>query len=117
MSRPSTPDPLDLLPLKPVDLLVLITLARGERHGYGIVTDIADETDGRIRLVPGNLYAVLQRLEGQGLLAESDRRPAPDLDDRRRRYYGITSFGRRVLAAEVERLRGVVGAAEALDLT
>ena len=81
-----------------------------------IVQSIADQTDGQIQLVPGNLYSVIQRLEGRGLLAETDKRPAPDLDDRRRRYYSITPFGRRVLQAEAERLRGVVGMAEALDL-
>lgn len=104
------------LPLKPVDCLVLMSLAHGERHGYGIVTDIAERTDGATRLVPGNLYAVLQRLEADGLLAETDKRPAADLDDRRRRYYEITPLGRRVLAAEAARLRQVVGMAEALDL-
>jgi DNA-binding PadR family transcriptional regulator len=104
------------LPLKPVDLMVLLTLSGGERHGYGIVTDIADETEGRIRLVPGNLYSVLQRLESVGLLVETDRRPAPDLDDRRRRYYAITTLGRRVLSAEAERLRGLVSVAESMGL-
>lgn len=104
------------LPMKPVDFLVLLTLSQGERHGYGIVQDIAQRTEGRIRLVPGNLYSVLQRLESRGLLAETDRRPAPDLDDRRRRYYVITPLGGRVLAAEARRLRGLVGMAEALDL-
>ena len=108
--------PEELLPLRPVDLLVLMTLARGERHGYGIVADIAGETGGRIQLVPGNLYAVLQRLQGDGVLDETDRRPAPDLDDRRRRYYAITPFGRSVLAAEATRLQGVVNAARALEL-
>ena len=103
-------------PLKPVDFLVLMTLAREERHGYGIVTDIAEQTDGRIRLVPGNLYSVLQRLESRGLLGESHRRPAPDLEDQRRRYYAITPLGRRVLSAEAERLRGLVGVAESMDL-
>jgi DNA-binding PadR family transcriptional regulator len=111
-----TDDPEALLPMRPVDFLVLMTLARGERHGYGIVADIAEQTDGSIRLVPGNLYAVLQRLESQGLLAETDRRPAPDLDDRRRRYYAITAFGTRVLSAEAERLKSLVGMAEALEL-
>jgi DNA-binding PadR family transcriptional regulator len=106
----------DLLPVKPVDLLVLLTLVGGERHGYGIVADIAEQTRDRVRLVPGNLYAVLQRLAAQGLIEESDRRPAPDLDDRRRRYYAITAFGRSVAQAEVERLRGVVDMAQALDL-
>lgn len=116
MSDTDHRDPQDLLPLKPVDLLVLMTLASGERHGYGIVTDIAEQTDGQIRLVPGNLYAVLQRLGNQGVLEETEKRPAPDLDDRRRRYYAITGFGRRVLSAEAERLRGLVGIAEAMDL-
>ena len=112
-----TPNEVDThLPLKPVDFLVLMTLARQERHGYGIVSDIAEQTEDRIRLVPGNLYTLLQRLEGQGLLAETDRRPAEDLDDRRRRYYAITPLGRGVLTAEAERLRGLVGVAEAMDL-
>ena len=105
-----------LLPLKPVDFMVLLTLADQELHGYGIVADIARRTEGKIRLVPGNLYAVLQRLRGKGLLDETDRRPAPDLDDHRRRYYAVTSLGRRVLTAEAERLRGLVGMAEAMDV-
>ncbi len=104
------------LPLKPVDFLVLMTLAREERHGYGIVTDIAEQTNGRIRLVPGNLYSVLQRLQNCGFLAESHRRPAPDLEDQRRRYYAISTLGRRVLSAEAERLRGLVGVAESMGL-
>ena len=106
----------DHLPLKPVDFMVLMTLAARELHGYGIVAEIAERTESRIRLVPGNLYAVLQRLRSRGLLDETDRRPAPDLDDERRRYYAITAFGRLVLAAEAERLRGLVGMAEAMEL-
>ena len=105
-----------LLPLKPVDFLVLMTLARKERHGYGIVADIVEQTEGRIRLVPGNLYAVLQRLESKKLLEETDRRPASDRDDRRRRYYAITMFGLSVVRAEARRLKGLVGTAEAMEL-
>lgn len=116
MTDREAPDPESLLPLKPVDLLVLMTLVRGERHGYGIVTDVAEQTGGRIRLVPGNLYAVLTRLRAARLIDESDRRPAPDLDDRRRRYYAITPFGRQVVSAEAARLRGLVRAAEAMEL-
>ena len=104
------------IPLKPVDFLVLMTLAREERHGYGIVTDIAEQTEGKIRLVPGNLYSVLQRLESCKLLGESHRRPAPDLEDQRRRYYAISALGRRVLSAEAERLRGLVSVAESMEL-
>jgi len=106
----------DHLPVKPVDFLVLMTLARGERHGYGIVTDISEHTDGRIRLVPGNLYSVLQRLENRGLLGETQLRSAPDLRNQRRRYYAITPLGRRVLSSEAERLRGLVAVAESMDL-
>ncbi len=106
----------DLIPLKPVDLMVLMALVRQERHGYGIVADIEEQTEGRIRLVPGNLYAVLQRLERDGLVTETEKRPAPDLDDQRRRYYAITGLGRTVVAAEAARLRSVVGMAEAMKL-
>lgn len=94
--------------LKPVDFLVLLVLSDGERHGYGIVQDVARDTGGRIRLVPGNLYGVLRRLLEDGLVRESSRRPAPDLDDRRRRYYAITNSGRRALAEEAEHLRHLV---------
>ncbi len=111
-----SPSVQDLLPLKPVDFMVLLTLAAQEMHGYGLVAEIAERTEGKIRLVPGNLYAVLQRLRGRGLLDETDRRPAPDLDDQRRRYYAITALGRQVVAAEAERLRGLVGMAEAMEL-
>lgn len=104
------------LPLKPVDFLVLMTLTRGDLHGYGIVMDIAERTDGRIELVPGNLYSVLHRLGEAGLIEESDRRPAPDLDDRRRRYYRLTALGRAVTSAEAARLRVLVGEAESLEL-
>ena len=117
MTRETQPQSIeDQLPLKPVDFMVLMTLAGRELHGYGIVADIAERTESKIRLVPGNLYAVLQRLRSRGLLDETDRRPAPDLDDQRRRYYAITAFGRRVLTAEAERLRGLVSMAEAMEL-
>ncbi len=102
--------------LKRIEFLVLLVLADGESHGYRIVQDIERRTDGRVRLLPGNLYAVLRRLNGEGLLTESSRRPAPELDDRRRRYYQITAFGRRALAAEAELMRSLVQAAAARDL-
>jgi DNA-binding PadR family transcriptional regulator len=116
MTTPATRSPDEFLPVKPVDLMVLMTLARGERHGYGIVSDIAEQTDGRIQLVPGNLYAVIRRLVADGLIEEARKRPAPDLDDRRRRYYVITGIGRRVVAAEARRLKGLIGLAESMDL-
>ena len=111
-----TPSPEDFLPLKPVDLMVLLTLADKELHGYGIVAEISKQTEGRMRLVPGNLYAVLQRLQARGLLDEADRRPVLEGDDQRRRYYAITPLGRSVVSAEAERLRRLVGMAEAMEL-
>jgi DNA-binding PadR family transcriptional regulator len=98
-----------MLPLKPVDFLVLLVLERGERHGYGIVQDVEAETGGAVRLVPGNLYAVLHRLMEVGLLEEAPRRPA---EDERRRNYRLTGRGRRVLSAEAERMRDLVRLAE-----
>ena len=105
-----------ILPLKPIDFLVLMVLDDNERHGYGIVQDIAAHTGGKIRLVPGNLYSVLRRLMNLQVIDETPHRPAPDLDDERRRYYGITAFGRRVLTAEAERMRELVTVAESRNI-
>ena len=102
----------DFLPLKPIDYLVLLALLRKDRHGYGIVQDIAAESGGRIRLVPGNLYTVLRRLLGDRLIAESSRLPVPSQEDVRRRYYSLTDMGIRVLRAESERLRSLVAVVE-----
>jgi len=101
-------DPRTFLPLKPVDLQLLLALADEELHGYGLVQTIADRTDGLVTLEPGNLYRVIKRLLADGLVAESERRPAPDTEDERRRYYRLTALGGRVLAAEVRRLEALV---------
>lgn len=102
------PNPRQFLPLKPVELQLLLALAEGERHGYGLVQAIADRTDGLIALEPGNLYRVIKRLLEDGLVAESDRRAVPELGDERRRYYRLTALGGRVLAEEVRRLEALV---------
>lgn len=102
-----------LLPLKPQDFHILFVLLDGERHGYGMVKEIDRQTDGQVRLEAGNLYRSVRRLIKQGLIAESDRRPAPESDDERRRYYSVTEFGRQVVTAETDRMRSVVAAAEA----
>jgi len=104
------------LPLKRIEFLILLVLADGERHGYGLVQEIAERSAGSVRPLPGNLYAVLQRLMDEGLLLEAPHRPAPDLDDRRRRYYAVTDFGRRVLAADAELMRSLVNAVAEHDL-
>ena len=104
--------PQDLLPLRPVDFLVLLMLAPRERHGYGIRHDVLEHTGGRIELEAGSLYRTIRRLRAEGLLEESARRPAADLDDERRRYYRLTPLGRRVVAAEAARLAKLVRIAE-----
>jgi DNA-binding PadR family transcriptional regulator len=101
------------LPLKPVELLVLTMLSAGERHGYGIRQDIIDHTGGAIALEAGNLYRTIRRLEADAIVEECGHRPDSDSDDERRRYYRLTPFGRRVLAAELERLRTLVRLGEA----
>jgi DNA-binding PadR family transcriptional regulator len=99
-----------------MEFLVLLVLMDGERHGYGIVQDITERTDGMMRPLPGNLYAVLRRLMENGLLTESSRRPAKDMDDERRRYYRITALGQSALAADAERMKGLVQQVEAHEL-
>lgn len=104
--------PSDLLPVKPTEFLVLLMLAEGERHGYRLMQDIAAQTDGRIQLEAGSLYRTIRRMQDDGLVEESSRRPAADLDDERRRYYRLTAFGKRVVTAEAVRLRELVRVAE-----
>jgi len=102
-------DPRDFLPLKPVDLQLLLALSEEERHGYGLVQEIAERTNGLVNLDAGNLYRVIKRLADDGLVAESDHRAAPDLANERRRYYRLTALGGRVLGAELHRLRDLLG--------
>ena len=106
-------DPDRFLPLKPVAFQILLSLADGERHGYGITQDIASRTSARLRIEPGNLYRSLKAMLDDALIEESERRPAPDLDDERRRYYRITALGRKVAAAETARLEMLVAEAKA----
>ena len=83
-------------------------LGEEELHGYGLVQAIADRTDGLVTLEPGNLYRVIKRLLADGLVAESERRVVPELDDERRRYYRLTALGGRVVTAEIRRLQTLV---------
>ena len=114
--KPVQTDPNAFLPLKPVDFLVLMVLLDGDRHGYGLVQEIAERSNGTIKLVPGNFYAVLKRLMESGLLGQSDKRPAGDLENERRRYYAITPLGKQVAKSEALRLKSLVHQAEASHL-
>jgi DNA-binding PadR family transcriptional regulator len=98
----------DLLPLSPAVFHILLSLAEGERHGYALKREIAQRTGGQLKLGAGVLYGTIAKLESQGLIEESDERPDPHLDDERRRYYRITSFGRKVAQAEAARMRALV---------
>jgi len=95
------------IPLKHVDFLVLLVLMDDDLHGYAIVKEIGDRTEGQIRLEPGNLYRYIKRLAQQGLVAEAPAAQDPD-DDERRRYYRVTDLGREVLNLEVSRLRALI---------
>ena len=98
----------DLLPLPEATFLILMAVAEDDRHGYAIIQEVATRTDGMLKLSPGTLYRSIQRMLEQGLIQETAERPAPELDDERRRYYRITSFGRAVAKAEARRLAQLV---------
>ena len=104
--------PESMLPLTPTVFHILLALADGERHGYGIMQEVAARTDGTMRMGPGTLYGSIKRMLADGLIEASDERPDPELDDERRRYYRLTSFGQRVAQAEARRLEQVVRIAQ-----
>ena len=97
-----------LLPLKPKVLHILLAVADGPRHGYNIMHEVAERTEGQVRLWPAALYGLLRDLEKADFIAESSQRPAADEDDERRRYFALTPLGKRVLDAEVRRLEAIV---------
>src|ERR1051326_7386146 len=101
----------ELLPLTPPVFHILLALADEERHGYGIMQDVARQTDDALQLGPCTLYGCLKRMLAAGLVEESDERPDPALGDERRRYYRMTVLGRRVVRAEADRLAAAVTAA------
>ena len=114
MSKPQAPQ--DLLPLTPPVFHILLALAEGERHGYGIMRDVARQTGDRLQLGPGTLYGCLKRMLSARLVEESGERPDPALDDERRRYYRMTDLGRQAARAEAQRLAAAVDAARSRRL-
>ena len=99
-----------LSPLKIQWFHVLLSLAGGEQHGYGIMQEVLQRTSGKVRLWPATLYGSIKQLIEKEMIEESNVRPAPELDDARRRYYRLTALGKRVLDAECERLQELVNA-------
>ena len=98
----------ELLPLTAPVFHILLALADEERHGYGIMQDVARQTEGALQLGPGTLYGCLKRMLAAGLVEESEERHDPEMDDERRRYYRMTQLGRRAARAEAKRLAGAV---------
>ena len=91
---------------------ILLSLVGNEQHGYGIMQEVLERTSGTVRIWPATLYGALQRMIADGLIEESEERPAPELDDARRRYYKLTRLGRTVLELECERLREMLRMAQ-----
>ncbi len=103
-----TDDPERFLPLSPQEFQILLSLADGDRHGYGIMLEVEARTGGAVRLGPGTLYGAIKRMRGPGLIAEAEERVE---GDERRRYYRLTPLGRAVAVAEAARLAALVEAA------
>jgi DNA-binding PadR family transcriptional regulator len=104
----SVVNPQKFIPLKTHWFHILLSLAGGEQHGYGIMQEVLNRTAGKVRLWPATLYGSIKRLIEVELIEESDERPEPELDDARRRYYRLTVLGKHVLDAECERLQELV---------
>lgn len=105
-----------MLPVNPKDLLILLTLAEGPMHGYGILKSAEERSKGSVRLDPANLYRALQRLERDGLVEDGGEGPASESGGAPRRYHRLTTFGRDVLGAEANRLADLTEAARGLGL-
>lgn len=114
MTHSATPD--FPLPLTPAAFHILLALADGEKHGYGIMQEVAAMSDEQIKLGPGTLYGTLKRMLADGWIEESEERPDPDLDDERRRYYRLTTLGNKVVRAEAARLSRLVDTARSKRL-
>lgn len=106
----------DHLPLTPAVFHILLALADRERHGYAIMQEVEETTDGRVPMGAGTLYGSIKRLLRAGLIEESNERPDPAIDDRRRRYYRLSELGRRVAVAEASRLEEAVADARSKKL-
>ncbi len=92
---------------------ILLCLADGEQHGYGIMQEVLERTCGKVRLWPATLYGALRTLLEEGLILECEERPAVEANDARRRYYRLSERGREALSAEIMRLESLLQTARA----
>jgi DNA-binding PadR family transcriptional regulator len=109
-------NPDTLLPLTPAVFHILLALSDKERHGYGIMQEIEQRTDGKVHMGPGTLYGSIKRMLADGLIEASAERSDVALDNERRRYYRLTGFGQRVVRAEAARLAQLVAVAQSKKL-
>ena len=116
MGHPTEADSQEQSPLTPAMFHVLLALVDEEMHGYAILKEVERRTGGKVRLSAGTLYGIIKRLNGEGWIAESSKRPAADLDDERRRYYRLTEQGRSIAVAEARRLEELVAMARNKNL-
>lgn len=98
-------------PLTPAVFHILLALTDSDKHGYAIMKDVENQTNGRLKLGPGTLYGTIKRLLAADLIIETDERADPELDDERRRYYRLTALGRKLAWEENQRLTQAVKAA------
>ncbi|MBS1827195.1 MAG: helix-turn-helix transcriptional regulator [Acidobacteria bacterium] len=113
---PKTVNPDSLLPLQTAVFHILVALADRDRHGYSIMQDVSARTNGKVRLSAGTLYSSIHRMLEQGLIEELRESPDPDCTDERRRYYRLTTWGRRVAMAEAKRLSEMLSQARETGL-
>jgi DNA-binding PadR family transcriptional regulator len=116
MRRVAATELAELLPLPQAVFQILVALADQDRHGYAIMQDVAERTNGSLKLSPGTLYGSIKRMLEDGLIVEVGLRRNPK-DDERRRYYRITPFGRDLAQAEADRLTVLLRQARAVGLT
>jgi len=95
-------------PLSPAAFSILLALKDSEKHGYAILREVSERTQGEVKLLPGTMYNLLKRMLEDGWIEELDERPDPALDDERRRYYRLTGLGEQVASLEARRLDGLV---------
>jgi DNA-binding PadR family transcriptional regulator len=114
--RAAAPPPESFLPLHRDTFHILVSLADRDRHGYSVMQDVLERTEGQLRFSPSSLYASIRRLLERGLIEELAERPDPENDDERRRYYRLTPLGRAVATAEARRLTRLLADARATGL-
>lgn len=112
MGEATAPGPEDHLPLTPAVSHIMLALADGDKHGYAMMREVEEMTDGHLTMGPGTLYGSIKRMLGAGLVEETDP-PPTDEEDERRRYYRLTGLGEKVLSAEMARLDAIMRTAAA----